>query len=153
MVYPVHGMTPGAGIGVGIAGYRDIVFIIPLIVVKCKVAYVTNNDNKMDGSLFGGTGGTAGHVPGFSTEFEVTETFETEPAAGIAGIGNGDMVAPVQYTITPFPNSVIRLNDGEFVFEPWNNANLKKDSMPDLFPTDSGMALIVSNPRLTAKSY
>jgi len=34
MVNPVHGRTPGAGVGVGTAGYSDIVLYNPVIVVK-----------------------------------------------------------------------------------------------------------------------
>ena len=84
--------------------------MIPLIVLKCMVAAKMNWSTINPGLSFGNIGGCGGQVPGLVTIFEFTAIFCIEPGAGINGIGNGLICAPVQYALTPLPNSLTNEN-------------------------------------------
>ena len=59
--------------------------------------------------FIGISNGTDGHLPGFVTIPEFKIKFCIEPGAGIGYIGNGIIVAPVQYPSTALPASAKNL--------------------------------------------
>jgi len=82
--------------GVGAAGYNDVVVTIPWTVDKCVVANNIKVSINVSVEGTGGIGGAGDHVPGIVTLLLTTAIFWIEPAAGITGIGNGCNTAPVQ---------------------------------------------------------
>ena len=122
--YAVQGITAGDGIGDGADGYNDVVCIIPPTLNKCTVAAKINILTIITCFLAGFNGGYIGQVPGLLAIFELTTIFCIVPGAGINGIGNGFICAPIQYALTPLPNSFTneKLTPGG-VANPFNSAS------------------------------
>ena len=87
--YPLQLITPGPGIGDGAEGYSDVVYIIPLSVIRWICATSINEFIKKFGDSTGGSSNWTIHEPGFTHKFWDTTMFCIEPGAGIGGIGNG----------------------------------------------------------------
>ena len=97
--------------------------------------------------------GKTGYFPGDVTVLDTTTIFCIDPGAGISGIGNGCIIAPLQYDIIPASIWFIKEKLAERVFNPISNANLNDCISAGKFVFNTDTRCITSEPRRMAASY